>query len=151
MHGLENACHMNTLPSLETLKTQARALRNALEVTAPISFSQLLELIAKQNSYRDWNTLFATLGNRPPAPKFSIGVFVTGAYLVHPFRARIRGVRERADGWFALDLKFDAPIDVVKFEAFSNFRSYVNCNVHRLGRTFEKTSDGQPHVVLNLS
>tara|TARA_R110002124_G_scaffold14527_7_gene64550 strand:- start:1636 stop:2064 length:429 start_codon:yes stop_codon:yes gene_type:complete len=142
---------MNTLPTVDTLKQQARALRAALEPTTPVSHSQSLELVARQHGYRDWNTLFARLGNQHPAPRFAIGQFVNGRYLGHPFRARIRAVRERADGWFALDLKFDAPIDVVQFKNFSNYRSYVSCTVNGLGRTFEKTSDGQPHVVLDLA
>jgi len=57
-------------------------------------------------------------------------------------------VRARADGWFALNLKFETPIDVVRFPAFSSFRSYVNCTIGPDGCTVEKTSDGRPHVVL---
>lgn len=141
---------MNTLPSLDTLKSQARALRAALEASSPVSHSQSLELVAKQHGFRDWNTLHAALGNRTAPRRYQIGQQISGRYLGHPFEARIRAVRERADGWIALDLKFDEPIDVVEFENFSNFRSYVNCTVDAQGRTFEKTSDGQPHVMLNL-
>lgn len=56
-----------SLPSLSALKTQAKQLRVALEKRGEtISHSQTLELIAQQQGYRDWNTLYAAVGNRPP-------------------------------------------------------------------------------------
>ncbi|MEN8685342.1 glyoxalase superfamily protein, partial [Marivita sp.] len=42
----------------------------------------------------------------------------------------------------------DEPVDVVHFDSFSNFRKRVQCVVGPSGTTKEKTSNGQPHVVL---
>ncbi len=49
-----------TLPSLDTLKTQARRLRAELTKSGTaIGHSAALELLAKQQGFKDWNTLHA--------------------------------------------------------------------------------------------
>lgn len=56
------------LPALEGLKEQAKRLRAALEEQGQtITHSKALELIAAQHGFRDWNTLHASVGNRPPS------------------------------------------------------------------------------------
>ncbi|WP_424985621.1 glyoxalase superfamily protein [Microbulbifer sp. S227A] len=142
---------MSTLNmSLDDLKSQARALRQALSATGhAVSHSQSLELLARQLGHRDWNTLHALTGNAPPSP-YQLGQKVKGAYLGQRFSGEIIGLREMADGArYHLTLRFDAPVDVIRFESMSNLRSQINAVVDRKGVTVEKTSDGQPHLVLD--
>lgn len=139
-------------PSLAELKAQAKSLRTALAATGhAVTHSQSLELLARQLGHRDWNTLHGSLGNRPPVP-FHLGQRVRGTYLGQRVRAEIIGLRELAGGSrFQVTLRFDNPVDVVRFAGLSNFRSQVTAVIDRSGRTVEKTSDGQPHLVLDLS
>jgi len=47
--------------SVTDLKDQAKRLRGALEGAGnPVSHSQALELVSRQNGYRDWNTAAAS-------------------------------------------------------------------------------------------
>jgi len=139
------------LPSLDALKTQAKALRKSLESQGrAISHAQALELIAHRHGTRDWNTLHAQIGNRPAIP-FAIGQRVKGRYLNQPFVGTVVALNTLGDGqYFRLKLDFDTPVDVITFDSMSNFRSRVNVTVNHTGRTAEKTSDGQPHLVLQM-
>jgi len=59
--------------SLDSLKTQAKSLRQSLAETGHnVSHAQSLELLAKQLGHRDWNTLHAKVGNAPPV-LFQVG------------------------------------------------------------------------------
>ncbi|QQM30589.1 hypothetical protein JET14_20485 [Martelella lutilitoris] len=139
------------LPSLETLKDQAKRLRAHMNRTGEtITHSRALELIAVQYGFRDWNTLHARIGNRPPLNPWMLGARVSGTYLGHAFDAEIISVSAFAGkpGHYRLTLKFDAPVDVVTFDSFSAFRSRINCTVDETGRSPAKTSDGRPHVEL---
>ena len=138
------------IPSLEVLKSQAKALRQALVSQGQTTtHSQSLELLARQFGQRDWNTLHALAGNRPAMP-YAVGQRVTGRYLKQPFNATIVALNNRADGqYFGLKLDFDEPVDVITFESMSNLRTRVNVTVGRDGCTVEKTSDGVPHLVLD--
>lgn len=138
--------------SLDRLKLQAKNLRQSLaDQGHSISHSQSLELLAKQMGHRDWNILHASIGNQP-APAWQVHPRrVTGRYLGHRFAGQVTALREMADGkHFGLTVRFDTPIDVVEFDSMSNFRQQVNAVVDRSGRTVEKTSDGQPHLVLDM-
>jgi hypothetical protein len=139
------------LPSLDALKAQAKRLRNDLESQgSTLGHSQSLELIAHQLGFTDWNTLHAAIGNRPPPPPYTVGDQVGGRYLGQPFTAEISAVEALSPpGRFRLKLQFDEPVDVVTFDSFSAFRSYVSCVVNLEGVTQEKTSNGQPHLVLD--
>ena len=56
------------LPSIDALKRLAQRLRQELaDAGTVISHSRSLELLAHQHGYKDWNTLHAAIGNRPPA------------------------------------------------------------------------------------
>ncbi|MBJ6373627.1 glyoxalase superfamily protein [Sedimentitalea arenosa] len=136
-------------PSRADLKAQAKSLRSALAASGhAVSHSQSLELLARQLGHRDWNTLHASTGNTPPVP-FHLGQPVSGVYLGQRFRGVIIGLREMAGGSrYQVTLRFDAPVDVIRFDSMSNFRSQVTAVIDRTGRTVEKTSDGQPHLVL---
>lgn len=140
---------LSDLPELSVLKDQARRLRAALEAEGDfITHSDSLELIARQRGYRDWNTLHAAVGNRPRDP-YTVGSRVRGRYLGQMFTGELISVRRFADGKaYAVTVDFDEPVDVVRFEGFSNMRKRVNVTLERGGRTPACTSDGQPHMQL---
>ncbi|MGC9369160.1 MAG: glyoxalase superfamily protein [Paracoccaceae bacterium] len=132
------------LPSIEAAKTQAKALRARLETEGvAISHGKALELVAHQYGYRDWNTLHAAIGNRPPVP-WKVGDRVRGRYLGQGFVAEIVSVERQGEGWFRLSLELDEAVDVVTFDSFSNYRKRVSGVVGPGGLSREKTSDGHP-------
>ena len=140
------------LPALETLKDQAKRLRARLaQEDQTISHSRALELIAAQYGFRDWNTLHAKVGNRPPLNPWMLGARVSGTYLGHKFTAEVISVQaiQNRPGYYRLTMKFDEAIDVVTFESFSAFRRRINCTIDETGRSPAKTSDGRPHVELS--
>lgn len=140
-----------TLPSLDALKDQAKRLRARLASEGEtISHSRSLELIAAQYGQRDWNTLHAAVGNRPPFNPWMLGSRVKGHYLGQPFEGEILGVQALAahPGRYRVTMKFDEPVDVVTFESFSAFRQRVMATVDETGRTVEKTSNGRPQLEL---
>lgn len=139
------------LPSIDTLKDQAKRLRARFaDEMQPVSHSRALELIAAQYGFRDWNTLHAAVGNRPPLNPWMLGSRVRGTYLGQPFDAEVIGVQALTSqpGRYRMTLHFDTPVDVVTFDSFSAFRQRVNCTVDETGRTLEKTSNGRPHLEL---
>ncbi|MEZ5667892.1 MAG: glyoxalase superfamily protein [Alphaproteobacteria bacterium] len=137
------------LPTIDELKDQARRLRSRLAAAGTqIGHGQALELLAAQHGYKDWNTLHAAVGNRPRCP-VALGQHVRGRYLGQPFAGAVIGVQTlQQPDRYRLTLQFDEPVDVVRFDSFSAFRSRVSCVVNGAGVTLEKTSDGQPHLVL---
>ena len=138
---------MNT-PSRDVLKAQAKRLRADLAARGqPLSHAEALETVAHQWGARDWNTLAARAANthRGWAP----GQRVTGRYLGHPFAGEIKAARQSSSGFWALTIRFDAAIDVVTSAHFSSFRRQVNTTVNATGQSPQKTSDGQPHMVLD--
>lgn len=134
---------------LQSLKAQARRLRSALEADGDfITHSDSLELVARQHGYRDWNTLHAAVGNRPPEP-FTVGATISGRYLGQAFTAEILAVRKLADGArYELTLDLEDAVDVVTFDSFSNFRKRVSGLVNAAGVSDARTSDGRPHFEL---
>ena len=102
-----------SLPSLESLKDQAKRLRAGLDADGmPIPHSKSLELLARQYGYKDWNTLHAAAGNRPPAAPVAPGDRVRGTYLGQRFEAEVIGVAQRsAPGLYRITLHFDEPVD----------------------------------------
>ncbi|OAP37763.1 hypothetical protein AU381_13375 [Sinorhizobium glycinis] len=140
-----------TLPSLDTLKAQAKRLRARLAAGGEqIGHSKSLELIAAQYGYRDWNTLYAAAGNRPPFNPWMLGARVRGQYLGQAFEGEILSAQALTaqPGRYRLTFKFDEPVDVVTFESFSAFRQRVTATIDESGRTIEKTSNGRPHLEL---
>lgn len=139
------------IPSLTMLKGQAKSLRGGLAgAGVSVSHSQSLELLAKQHGFRDWNTLHAAAGNRVAEP-YQIGQSITGRYLGQPFRGEIIQVRRMSgDERFGVTIKLDEPLDVLPQSRISNIRYRVSGRVDRRGMTVERTSDGQPHLVLDL-
>jgi hypothetical protein len=139
------------LPSLDVLKDQAKRLRDTLNRQGTVvNHSKALELIAGQYGFRDWNTLMGTIGNRPPVRTYAIGEQVIGHYLGQMFTGTIIAVQTltNAHGRYRVTFDFDEPVDVITFESWSAFRKRVTCTLDEDGRTVEKTSNGQPHMVL---
>lgn len=137
-------------PSLADAKAQAKRLRaGLLDGGADVTHGQALELVARQHGFRDWNTLHAAIGNRPPVA-FSCGDRVRGHYLSQPFTATVKAVEEVQPGWFRLDLDLDAAVDVVTFDSFSNHRKRIKGTVGPSGRSRTRTSDGRPHLIIDL-
>ncbi len=134
--------------SIDAAKAQAKRLRAELAADGTeVSHGKALELVAHQYGYRDWNTLHAAMGNRPPAD-WAVGEQVRGRYLGQPFSAEILAVEVLQPGWFRLSLQLDQPVDVVTFDSFSNFRRRLTSVVGPRGCSPARTSDGQPHLVL---
>ena len=140
------------LPSIDDLKAQAKRLRAGLEADGqPVGHGRSLELVAHQYGFKNWNTLHAAVGNRPPPCPVALGQQVRGSYLGQAFTGEVIGVRTlTAPGRFRITLVFDEPVDVVTFESFSAFRRRVTCTVDSRGETLERTSNGQPHMRLDL-
>lgn len=140
----------NDMPaSREAAKRRAKELR--LELAAQgtrITHGQALELTARELGFRDWNTASARLSNRPEF-KPDLGMRVTGTYLKQPFRGEIIAAREMAGGTaHEITIQFDEPVDVVSFDSFSAFRSRVTVRVSTEGETWERTGDGERHMVV---
>jgi hypothetical protein len=143
---------MNTDTSM--MKLQARRLRQEMnDAGMPVSHSRSLELVARMHGWRDWNTARGSAPQTPThaAAPVELGGKVAGRYLGHPFRATVTGVQALAGGaHWRVQLRIDEPVDVVAFEGFSALRSRLDAIVNAAGRTAQKTSDGQPHLALDL-
>lgn len=141
---------LNTLPPLDELKTQAKRLRATLQSQGTIiSHSKALELLSHQHGYKDWNTMHAVIGNRPPPDRLNLGDRVHGHYLGQPFKGEVLGVQTGATPErLRVTFLFDEAVDVVKFDSFSAFRKRVSCTIGRSGSTAETTSDGCPQLSL---
>ena len=144
------------LPTIETLKLQAKNLRADLAATGkPVGHSQSLELVAHNLGYRDWNTLRAASENTPrndlPKCPVAIGDRVVGRYLGQPFQANVlQATPLEAGSLYRITLHFDEPVDVVTHTSFSSFRQRVSGNIDRTGQSPQKTSNGPPQLWLDL-
>ncbi len=140
------------LPSLDGLKAQAKRLRADLaQSSESISHGRALELIAHQYGYRDWNTICAAADNDPAPVPVKLGERVTGRYLGQPFSGEITGLQILIPtGRCRIAVEFDEPVDVVTFDSFSAFRKRVTCVVGSDGKSGKKTSNGVPHMVLDI-
>lgn len=138
-----------------TITTRAQAKARARELRAEaatrgksLSHANALEAVAHELGYRDWNTASARLSNQPEIP-LQVGERVSGRYLKQPFQGRVHGVRELAGGMgYEVVLHFDEPVDVVEFDSFSGLRQRVSAMISDDGVSWNKTSDGVPHLVL---
>ena len=140
------------LPTIDALKLQANRLRQELaDAGTVIGHGRSLELLAHQHGYKDWNTLHAAAGNRPPASPVVAGQRVSGHYLGQPFEAEVKALETFSHANRSrIVLHFDEPVDVVTFESFSAFRQRVSCYIGSDGMTAEKTSNGEPQLRLQL-
>lgn len=140
------------LPSLEHLKQQAKRLRAQIAADGnAIGHSRSLELLAHQYGYRDWNTLHAAVGNRPPGAPLTLGGRVEGRYLGKPFSGTVLAIRTLGHSdRHRVTIHFDEPVDVIEFDSWSAFRQRVTSNLCESGRTIERTSNGMPVMELDL-
>jgi hypothetical protein len=136
-------------PSIETLKSEARALREERSrAGAPINQGHALEEIAKKHGYRDWNTASAALPNRVVVP-FQVGQRVSGTYLGRAFAGLLLGVQLMPDmRHFEVTVKFDKPVDVSRFDSMVIPRQRVRATIDVHGISAARTSDGEPHMRL---
>ncbi len=136
-----------TIPPVDELKAQAKRLREDLRAREmTLSHSEALEILAHQYGVRDWNILHAKAGNRM---HLRVGDRVEGRYLGQPFSAEIRGMTLLGDGANRrVTLHFETPVDVVQFESFSSYRQRVTGVIGWDGRSAQRTSDGQPQLVV---
>jgi hypothetical protein len=144
---------MNTtsnIPSRDILKSQAKRLRSDLATRGQsMSHAEALETVAHQWGARDWNTLSAKAADAHSG--WAPGQRVSGLYLGHPFAGEVKAARQAANGFWSLTLRFDDAIDVVASAHFSSYRRQVNSTVNAEGYSPQKTSDGQPHMVLRAA
>ncbi|WP_102107875.1 glyoxalase superfamily protein [Oceaniglobus roseus] len=137
-----------TPATLDTVKAQARALRQALEADGtPVSHAQALELVARQHRARDWNTLRARLAQRNAPPELALGDRVTGLYLGQAYSGEIIALSGPAD-LRTVEIRLDRPVDTVRFASFSNWRHRIRGTVDAEGRSRRKTSDGAPQMTV---
>ncbi len=137
------------LPSIATLKAQAKRLRQALSWDGvSITHGRALEITALTWGYRDWNTLHATASAPIWSGKLALGDRLTGDYMGHPFEAELVGATAMSGGYVRVNLRFAEAVDVVQHESFSALRKQVTAVVGPDGRSRSKTSDGTPHMVL---
>lgn len=134
---------------LNELKTQAKNLRKALSHSGTeITHAQALELIAQSHGARDWNTAHATAAD---APLWHFGGAVRGRYLGKPFTGRVIAASERGPKHHALTIAFDKPVNVSESTLMEVPRKRINATVNETGRSISRTSNGQPHLVLEVA
>lgn len=140
----------STLPATrDQAKQRARTIRAEHAARGEtLSHAAALERVAVELGFRDWNTAAARLSNEPLVP-LQVGDRVGGHYLKQVFAGRVVAVGEHLGGEaFDVTLLFDEPVDVVTFDSFSAFRHRVNATIGADGRSWTKTSDGQPHLLV---
>ena len=138
--------------TLDDLKQQAKSLRRSLAASGQVlSHSQSLETIAHQHGFKDWNTCHAAIGNRPPVP-LHVGQQVSGKYLGKAFSGKIITLSSIGEAqWFRLAIRFDEAVDVSAFESMKVERRQINATIDRFGCSAEKTSNGVPHLALDIA
>ena len=121
-------------------KVQARRLREALAAdNITVSHSRALELVARQNGARDWNTLAARdeeVVEGPTGAPFAVGERVAGTFNGNPAQGRVIGLAEtiKPELW-RVTVAFDPPVDVVTSKLFSSERRRIEMIVGRDGRS----------------
>ncbi|MCG3266927.1 glyoxalase superfamily protein [Yoonia sp. I 8.24] len=133
------------LPSLHKAKTMAKALRAG---ASGRSHAQALEQIARDHGFRDWNSFHAAIRDVAPAT-ISAGTRVTGRYLSQAFAGEVISATPQEPGWMRLEIKLDTPVDTVRFARFHNMRSRITGTIGPDGFSKERTSDGEPHLILD--
>ena len=137
------------LPSTAPAKNQAKRWRAQMaEDGQPIGHAKSLELVAHQHGFRDWNTMFAAIGNGPPKV-WAIGDRVSGSYLSQPVTRHVVSLSLLRPGWFRLVLHLDSGVDVVTSDGFSNFRVRIRGIIGPKGHSVERTSNKQRHLQLD--
>jgi len=134
--------------SLAGLKAEAKRLRSELRANGQdANHGECLNVAARRRGFRDWNAACARL---PKATaRLALGDRVSGRYLGHRFKGRLRGVGRLTDEAVRVEIEVDRPIDVVRFSAFSAFRRRVSGVVRADGKSLEKLSTGAAHLIVD--
>ena len=123
-------------------KTHAKRLRDALAAEGvSLSHGKALDIVARQNGARDWNTLSASANGKttpeaPSASPFAVGDHVEGAFNGSPASGRVIGVAEtiKPDLW-RVTVKFSPAVDASTSENFRAERTRVEMVVGADGRS----------------
>lgn len=122
-------------------KTHAKRLREALAAEGvALSHGKALDIVARQNGARDWNTLSARLDTPASivqaAAPFAVGDQVAGAFNGRAASGRIIGVAEtiKPDLW-RVTVKFSPPVDASTSPNFRAERTRVEMIVGADGRS----------------
>lgn len=131
-------------PDARDHKASAKRLRAALAADGiAVSHAKALELVAKQNGARDWNTLAArTVEDKPafaspgPVAPFGVGETVTGTFNGRDAHGRVIGLEEtiKPDLW-RVTVAFDPPVNAATSQLFSAERRRVQMVVGADGRS----------------
>lgn len=127
-------------------KTHARRLRDALAADGiAISHGKALDIVARQNGSRDWNTLSATLAALPaadvsgdpmPGAPFGLSDSVRGHFNGRPAEGRVIGLEETIKpGLWRATIAFDPPVDASTSPNFRAERRRVTMVVGADGRS----------------
>jgi hypothetical protein len=148
-----------TVRNFTEAKAQAKAPRSALAAQGTVvGHAQALELIARQNGARDWNTLSAQLAKPAPvsvqvpvpAPlPLPMQQRVQGSYLGQAFTGTIKAMSS-FEAHYSVTVRRDEPVDTVTFEGFSNMRRMISGVVDMDAIAIPKTSNGMPHLTLRV-
>jgi hypothetical protein len=126
-----------TRESSSDYKIHARKLRDALAADGiTVSHTKALELVAKQNGARDWNTLAARPAMEGSAVPFAVGENVSGTFNGSPAQGRVIGLEEtiKPDLW-RVTVAFNPPVNASTSEHFAAERRRVQMVVGVDGRT----------------
>lgn len=136
-------------PSAQTLKSEARALREELKRSGQdLPHSAALEQIARRHGYRDWNTARAALPDRVAVP-FQVGMRVKGFYLEQPFRGLLIGVQLSSTMQsYTVTVMFDEPVNVTPQFMFAALRQRVTATVDIHGVSPARRGNGEPQMRL---
>ena len=121
-------------------KTHAKRLREALAADGiAVPHGKALELVAKMNGARDWNTLAAQAEPTNPGTSgapFSVGQRVEGTFNGTPAQGRVIGMAEtiKPELW-RVTVAFDPPVDVVTSKLFSSERRRIEMVIGADGRS----------------
>ncbi len=133
--------------TVPTLKLRAKRLRDGTEMT----HSQALEALAHQAGLRDWNTLVAKAAPKPTMQWLKQGDMVAGRYLGQPFVATLHRLQSSfAGGVHGVVLRFSEPLEITPGSLLGHTRRQIHMEINDDGISDNVTSDGQPHLVIEL-
>ncbi|WP_244484471.1 glyoxalase superfamily protein [Mesorhizobium sp. Root552] len=126
--------------AVQVHKASAKRLRSALaEDGIAITHAKALELVAKQNGVRDWNTLVAQpalAAEHDGTTPFAVGDRVAGTFNGREARGRVIGLEEtiKPDLW-RVTVAFNPPVNAATSQLFTAERRRVQMVVGADGRS----------------
>ncbi|MCS6759520.1 MAG: glyoxalase superfamily protein [Candidatus Devosia euplotis] len=149
-HANERSYHavFTRYPSIQTLKSEVKTLRDTRAAGQPLPHAVALEQISHAHGYRDWSTARASLPEQQMTP-FQVGGRVKGAYLEQPFTGVLLGVQLLGDdSHFKLTVHFDIPVNVMPDFVFAALRQRVVATVDSHGVTPAMRGNGQSQMTV---